>query len=267
MLDFGRFRLDAERRELLLDGEIVPLRSKLFDTLACLIERRDRVVEKEDLLDAVWPGVHVEESTLFQTVSSLRKELERGGLGGSRCIKTVPGRGYRFVAETVSIAPPPVTPPPPALPRAASPPPDSRARRLLTFGSAAAVVLALLSWAGWTRTPELSSRKLVESPLTSYAGSERSPSFSPDGALVAYSRDMRGGYTPDIYLEVVGSGDARPVVTSPASETGLRRRWRAPRPGPRRRRAFAAGRCAAGPRWAGCAPPPSFPTCPGRRTA
>ena len=100
MLEFGSFRLDPDRRELLRDGRPLAIQAKLFDTLVLLAENRDRVVDKQELLDSVWPHTHVEESTLFQTVSALRKVLSNGKADGDRHIATVPGRGYRFVAAT-----------------------------------------------------------------------------------------------------------------------------------------------------------------------
>jgi DNA-binding winged helix-turn-helix (wHTH) protein len=78
------------------------LGSRAFDLLLCLIEHRDRVVSKSELLDLVWPGVVVEENNLTVHVSALRKLL------GAQAVATVPGRGYRFamaVAETSSEAP------------------------------------------------------------------------------------------------------------------------------------------------------------------
>jgi serine/threonine-protein kinase len=103
MLEFGPFQLDPDRRELLRNGKPFPLQAKPFDTLVCLIEHRDRVVDKEELLSRVWPGTHVEESALFQTVSTLRKALGGGKANGERYIATVPGRGYQFVAKATPI--------------------------------------------------------------------------------------------------------------------------------------------------------------------
>ena len=105
MLEFGSFRLDPDRRELLRDGRPLAIQAKLFDTLVVLAENRNRVVDKQELLDPVWPDTHVEESTLFQTVSALRKVLSNGKADGDRHIATVPGRGYRFVAATKPTVP------------------------------------------------------------------------------------------------------------------------------------------------------------------
>ena len=89
-LRFGRFEIRLGERQLLVDGVAVPLGSRAFDLLIALIERRDRVVAKNELLDLVWPGMVVEENNLQVQVNTLRKLL------GPQAITTVSGRGYRF---------------------------------------------------------------------------------------------------------------------------------------------------------------------------
>ena len=90
--DFGPFRLIPSERLLLRDGVAVPLREKLFDTLVVLAQSEGRLISKEDLLEAVWPQTHVEESNLAHNISVLRKTLGEG------IIETIPKHGYRFVA-------------------------------------------------------------------------------------------------------------------------------------------------------------------------
>src|SRR5438874_436692 len=97
-LEFGDFRLDERRRILLRGSEVVPLTSKVFETLLILIENRDRVLEKDELMQRLWPSSHVEEGNLSVNVSHLRKALEDTH-DERRFIVTVPGRGYRFVGE------------------------------------------------------------------------------------------------------------------------------------------------------------------------
>lgn len=92
---FGPFRLDGTRRMLLRDGLPVHLPPRQFDTLLYLVENHGRVVEKDELLSAVWGGRIVEEGNLSQTVFALRRVLH--GEEGARWIVTAPGRGYRFV--------------------------------------------------------------------------------------------------------------------------------------------------------------------------
>jgi serine/threonine-protein kinase len=97
--EFGDFRVDAVRRRLLRrDGTPVSLTPKVFDTLLFLVEHHDTVLDKERLMEAVWPDSIVEENNLSQNISTLRRVF--GDSPGSHdYIVTVPGRGYRFVAE------------------------------------------------------------------------------------------------------------------------------------------------------------------------
>src|SRR6266478_3613946 len=89
---FGRIEVRLAERQLLIGGEPAKLGARAFDLLLALVERRERVVSKNELLDLVWPGLVVEENNLQVHISSLRKLL------GSQVIATIPGRGYRFTA-------------------------------------------------------------------------------------------------------------------------------------------------------------------------
>lgn len=96
---FEGFTLDTRARELkAADATVVPLNARAFDVLCLLLRHRDRVVGKDELLETVWAGRVVEENTLTQAISGLRRALGSGA-GDHRYIVTVPGRGYRFVAE------------------------------------------------------------------------------------------------------------------------------------------------------------------------
>lgn len=105
---FGRFEVRPDERQLLVDGEPAVLGARALDLLLCLIERRDRVVGKEELLQLVWPGMVVEENNLAVQISTLRKLL------GTQALSTVSGRGYRFTLSPSE----PGAAPPPAEPRA-----------------------------------------------------------------------------------------------------------------------------------------------------
>jgi len=86
----GEFEVRPAERRVLANGEPVALGARAFDLLLALIEHRDRVVGKDELLALVWPGTVVEENNLTVQISSLRKVL------GNDAIATVAGRGYRF---------------------------------------------------------------------------------------------------------------------------------------------------------------------------
>ena len=96
--EFGLFRLDLSEQMLLREGKPVPLTPKAIQTLLVLVENSGRTVTKEELLNRVWPDTFVEEITLAQNISTLRKALEDDRIK-SKYIETVPRRGYRFVAK------------------------------------------------------------------------------------------------------------------------------------------------------------------------
>ena len=97
LYEFESYRLDPVQRVLKRGDEFVPLAPKAFDVLLTLVESAGRPVDKKDLLDRVWPDTFVEEGSLTQSISILRKVLEQGG-GGIQYIETISKRGYRFSA-------------------------------------------------------------------------------------------------------------------------------------------------------------------------
>ncbi|MGD8607921.1 MAG: winged helix-turn-helix domain-containing protein [Myxococcales bacterium] len=97
LYEFGRFQLNERTRELRLDGREVPLQPRAFDVLKYLIRNRDRVVPKDELLDAVWPDVVVSDGSLKRAVSLVRTALREGGREDA--IRTYSRQGYRFDAS------------------------------------------------------------------------------------------------------------------------------------------------------------------------
>ena len=94
---FGPYRLDAEERVLRRDGQPVTLPPKDLETLLVLVENAGHIVEKEELLEKVWPGVFIEEGNLARHVFNLRQVLGDSP-DGRPYIETIPRRGYRFIA-------------------------------------------------------------------------------------------------------------------------------------------------------------------------
>jgi len=90
---FDLLEIRPTERRLLIDGHSAPLGARAFDVLLALVERRDRTVTKNELLDLVWPGLVVEENNLQVQISTLRKVL------GQNVIATIPGHGYRFALQ------------------------------------------------------------------------------------------------------------------------------------------------------------------------
>jgi DNA-binding winged helix-turn-helix (wHTH) protein len=103
---FGRFTLNSRRRELLADGEPIFLGGRAFDVLVVLVEAGGQLVTKDELLSRVWPGRIVEENNLQFQISSVRKALA----ADRDFIKTIPGRGYCFVANVSTHRVPDVAP-------------------------------------------------------------------------------------------------------------------------------------------------------------
>ena len=113
---FGPFVVDPVKRRLWREGRLVPITSKTFDVLVVLLEHRDHIVSKDELLNRVWPDTAVNENNLARQISSLRRAL------GQRpdqhdFVVTIPGHGYRFVAGVQDLPDVPLELPwPPATP-------------------------------------------------------------------------------------------------------------------------------------------------------
>jgi DNA-binding winged helix-turn-helix (wHTH) protein/TolB-like protein/TPR repeat protein len=96
--EFGPFRINVTERVLQRGEELVPLSPKVFDTLLILVENHGHVVAKKELMESLWPDTFVEESSLTQNISLLRRALTPFE-GDRQYIETIPKRGYRFIGE------------------------------------------------------------------------------------------------------------------------------------------------------------------------
>jgi len=126
-LQLARYVLALDRGCLLLDGQEIAIRPKTFGVLRYLAENAGRLVSKEDLFAAVWPGLVVTDDTLVQSIAELRRVL---GDDGARFIRTVPRRGYRFEA--------------PVSPVGGGTAPQPPRAKVLRYAALAAVVLAVV---------------------------------------------------------------------------------------------------------------------------
>lgn len=95
--EFGAFKIDLSERLLFRENIPLSLTPKAFDTLLALVESPGRILEKDDLMNKVWPDTVVEENNLTQNISALRKALGQSAEERTY-IETIPRRGYRFVA-------------------------------------------------------------------------------------------------------------------------------------------------------------------------
>ena len=105
VLAFGDCRLDIARRELRRGGEIVSLEPKAFDLLAFLVQHRDRVVSKDDLLQEVWGGRIVSESALTTRINAVRRALGDNGTA-QLLVRTFTRKGIRFIGEVTELPDP-----------------------------------------------------------------------------------------------------------------------------------------------------------------
>lgn len=151
--EFGEFRLDALRRVLSAraDGSPLPVTGKIFDTLLLFVERAGQLLDKRTLMEALWSNVVVEESNLTQTIHTLRRLLgERPD--DHRYVVTVPGRGYRFVAQvTTSVfeEPQPAALEPPAAFEPIEETSAHRPAKRKTLAASAAAMVVLAGVAFW----------------------------------------------------------------------------------------------------------------------
>jgi TolB-like protein/DNA-binding winged helix-turn-helix (wHTH) protein/Tfp pilus assembly protein PilF len=106
--EFGLFRLDPIRRRLSCDGKFVPLYPKAVEALIILVEHCGKILEREALMNALWPHMIVEESNLTVAISHLRKALN-GNSDAAEFIQTIPRVGYRFVADVREIVEEPIS--------------------------------------------------------------------------------------------------------------------------------------------------------------
>jgi len=144
--DFGEFRLDASRRLLFAKGanETLPVTPKMIAALLLFIENRGELLTKDQFMAGLWPGRVVEENNLTQLISVLRHVLGEEP-GENRYIATVPGIGYRFIADVsrhVDAAEPPVNP------QEIAPTDHARSRRMAVVAMTGALGAVLLTY-GW----------------------------------------------------------------------------------------------------------------------
>lgn len=213
--EFGGYRLDPRARVLSLRDRPIALAPKSFDLLLLLVERRGRVLERDELMRELWPDTFVEEANLTFQVSTVRKAL---GEDGSKWIETVPKHGYRFSGAVREMRPDGN-----AAAEALSAAAKSPARRAWPLvGTVLAVAIALAAIA-WLRRPAPieppgAPRGPIAVPLTTYPGSESYPTLSPDGSQVAFSWEGSRQDNVDIYVKLVGPGEPHRLTTDSAAD-------------------------------------------------
>jgi DNA-binding winged helix-turn-helix (wHTH) protein len=125
--EFNDFRLETAERRLLRNGSPIALAPKVFDTLVVLVENPGRLMSKDELMQRLWPDTFVEEVSLAQNISQLRKALGEPA-GDAQIIQTVAKRGYRFVAPVRIVSNGQGSSLPASVPVEEQPPPSESAR-------------------------------------------------------------------------------------------------------------------------------------------
>lgn len=215
---FESFRVDPGDQKVWLGDAPISLTPKVFQTLVYLIENRDRILTKEELLAAIWPDRIVEEANLTQNISVLRKALGETTVG-KKYIATFPGRGYRFLG-LVNILPvhgsrekiekvvvPSLTDNPATELRAQ---PRFSKRTLAMLAIAGAGILGLVF--GWPylassikswRSDRSAETKLTldRRTLTRLPGAEYQPVWSSNGKYLAFTHSERSGSPSSLYIQ------------------------------------------------------------------
>ena len=212
--EFDGFKVMTEMRLLIAGDSPVPVTSKAFDTLVVLIENRDRVVTKDQLLRLVWPDVEVEEGNLTQQIFLLRKALGETAQQ-PRYIITVPGHGYRFTARVNAISDDSAAAGVSTDGTASTRPAPRRDVTFIRTGLAWFGIVALLTIVlGWRWMP----LEKVDVPVdftrhitrVTESGKATLSAISPDGRYVAYIENDGDQYS--LWVKQVGTDGKAPVV-------------------------------------------------------
>lgn len=217
--EFGDFCLKVKDRILLRGGKPVQLTPKTLQLLVVLVENHGQIVEKEDLMRAVWTDSFVEESNLTFTISLLRKALQ-DDKKTLRYIETVPKRGYRFIGDVVKIA-------------EAAESVDSNEKNLSSYiyaprskKFAAGFAMLLLLAAGFAVSWYALNKKVVATlPIfsapftlekTSVGGKIYSAAISPDGKMTVYTNEVGGKQS--LWLKQLDANGSNVQIIPPSDD-------------------------------------------------
>jgi Tol biopolymer transport system component/DNA-binding winged helix-turn-helix (wHTH) protein len=225
--EFGPFRLDRRERQLSRDGAEVPLTGRAFEILLLLVQSGGLTITKETFMDQVWRDTVVEESNLADNISTIR-QLLGDDAREPRYIKTVPRRGYRFVANVRDGDEAPAV-------RVherrtmhvvieeEQPNPMPMKRRLLIAATTTAVIaiIAILAFDLGKFQTQVRQAPVVAAPLrpkvrplTTSPDQEFSPALSPDGRFAAFCWKVRPRETINIYVMQVDAGTPQQLTSA-----------------------------------------------------
>jgi Tol biopolymer transport system component len=214
--EFGPFRIDPAERLVIREGVVVPLPPKAFDTLLLLVRNSGRILSKEELMKAIWPDTFVEEASLAQSISVLRRALGEAA-GERQYIETIPRRGYRFLPQVEDKRVPTL-----AEHLGSHISNDRREqsrapRRSPTLYIAGAAAVGLLVGAMASRQSLISETNDANShiltPLATAPGLEVHPSWAPNGRTIAYAGEVDGAF--QIFTKTLGSSMPTQITRLP----------------------------------------------------
>lgn len=218
---FDNVQVDLQSFKVWREGSPLPLEPKAFDALVFLIRHRDRVVEKNELLDAVWKDTFVTPNALTRVIAHLRHTLGDDAKE-AKYIETVKTRGYRFIADVQVESEEPAR-------KNAHPSTEERKNRPAvwlrlpagTLTMICAGVMLLLAVVLLARWPiKLSAVEQVgvikTSQLTATSGLDLFPAFSPDGGVIAYSSLRDGKF--EIFVRQLARGGREIQITSDGAQ-------------------------------------------------
>jgi DNA-binding winged helix-turn-helix (wHTH) protein len=235
LLRFDAFELDRRRGVLLREGVTIDLQPKQFDALVLFATSGGRLVTREELHAALWPGVHVADDSLQQVVSKLRRALG-DAVREPRFLETVPRRGYRFLPNVEAVpavesAPPlervptgPILGPtdaPAASTNDAPQPADrpaprpSRAPLILGAVGLAAIAVAVAS----SRREDSGPPRVERSQrITRSLERKQDPVFAADGTTVVFAMNDAHTGQYDLFAVSVATRDVPRRLTDTADE-------------------------------------------------
>ncbi|HEY7404597.1 MAG TPA: winged helix-turn-helix domain-containing protein [Candidatus Angelobacter sp.] len=204
---FDDVELDPVAFRVFKSGAPVALEPKALQVLVFLIENRGRLVEKAELMSAVWNDAFVTDNVLSRAIAQLRKGLVDDARD-ARYIETVPTRGYRFIAEVQIRGSS-------AQPQAAPPTPPKRETKRIAWSiglvGAGLVLIALLALLGGRqgRSEHLQVSRTTQ--ITTTNGLSMYPTFSPDETAMAYSADRGKGF--ELFVRQLTAGGREVQIT------------------------------------------------------
>lgn len=221
---FDEFEIDTFHRRLLRRGEPVVLTAKAFDVLAFLVENNGKVVGKEEILDSVWGDRFVEESNLVVQISNLRRVLGESP-NAPRFLATIPGKGYKFAAETGhngyivethTVAELTIEE------REVSERPRFNRQKVLVLTACVIVSIAIVGFAAsiWQRSSGPAPTRPLKFSKVTTSGRVSSATISPDGKFAVFAQKDEIGES--LWLRQLETGsEARIVEAKPVEYIGL----------------------------------------------